>query len=256
MENLSNSWICRFNLLAALSLFLAFQATAQITDAAERIDAIESANSALEEYENFPFRNIGPTIMSGRVVDIEGNPENQNEFFVAYASGGLWYTSNNGLSFEPVFDNELSLTIGDFEVKWADPIELWVGTGEVNSSRSSYAGTGMYYSNDTGRYWDWIGLAESHHIGRVILDNQDQKTLYVSVLGHLYTHNSERGVYKSTDNGDNWDLVLFMNDSTGSAEILQTETGDLYASMWERTRKAWNFDGEGEGSSVGGQGPM
>ena len=250
MENLSNSWICRFNLLAALSLFLAFQATAQITDAAERIDAIESANSALEEYENFPFRNIGPTIMSGRVVDIEGNPENQNEFFVAYASGGLWYTSNNGLSFEPVFDNELSLTIGDFEVKWADPIELWVGTGEVNSSRSSYAGTGMYYSNDTGRYWDWIGLAESHHIGRVILDNQDQKTLYVSVLGHLYTHNSERGVYKSTDNGDNWDLVLFMNDSTGSAEILQTETGDLYASMWERTRKAWNFDGEGEGSSV------
>jgi len=127
---------------------------------------------------HIPSENIGPTVFSGRVSDIAVNPSNPSEFYVAYASGGLWHTNNNGTSFTPKFDHEAVMTIGDIAVDW-DTKTIWVGTGEVNSSRSSYAGVGMYKSTDAGESWIHLGLTDSHHIGRIVLHPTETNTAWV-----------------------------------------------------------------------------
>ena len=152
------------------------------------------------------FRNIGPTIMSGRVVDLDVNPDDPTEFYVAYATGGLWHTTNNGQSFFPLFDKEEVLFIGDIAVNWRSSKDssnriIWVGTGEVNSSRSSYAGIGVYKSVNGGATWVYVGLPESHHIGKIQLHPTDKNTVWVAALGHLFSPNKERGVFKTTDGG-------------------------------------------------------
>ncbi len=199
------------------------------------------------------FRNIGPTVMSGRVVDVEANPDDPTEFYVAYASGGLWHTINNGLSFKPVFDSSDVLIIGDFAVNWKSKTRtIWLGTGEVNSSRSSYAGTGMYKTIDGGKTWKYLGLPESHHIGKVQLHPTNENIAWVAVLGHLYTNNAERGVYKTEDGGSSWKHQLFVNDSTGCVDmdINPQNPNELYAAMWQKTRKAWKFVESGEASAI------
>jgi photosystem II stability/assembly factor-like uncharacterized protein len=202
-------------------------------------------------YSNYPVENIGPTIMSGRVSDIEVNPENPFEFYVAYASGGLWYTNNNGTSFSPVFDQESVITIGDFDVDWANN-HIYLGTGEVNSSRSSYAGNGMYKSINGGKTWSHIGLPESHHIGRVVVDASDVNTIWVAALGHLYSPNTERGIYMTTDGGKTWNQTLYINENTGAIDLVQDQLHPnvLYAAVWHRERRAWNFVESGEGSGI------
>lgn len=217
----------------------------------ERINDFERLKSSSSPFHDLEFRNIGPTIMSGRIADIDVNPAKTSEFYVAYASGGVWYSNNNGQSFKPVFDHEASITIGDIAVNWKKNI-LWVGTGEVNSSRSSYAGTGMYQSIDSGKTWQHIGLEESHHIGKIILHPSNEQIAWVAVLGHLYTNNAERGIFKTTDGGKTWKQTLTVNDSTGSPDLMMDPSNPdiLYASTWTRTRKAWQFNGCGEGSGI------
>lgn len=197
------------------------------------------------------FRNIGPSIMSGRVVDVEVNPRDPTEFYVAYATGGLWHTTNNGQSFTPVFDYEDVIGIGDIAVNWSNG-QIWVGTGEANSSRSSYAGVGIYKSIDTGRTWQYMGLPESEHIGKIITDPSNGNTVWVAATGHLYSPNKERGVYKTTDGGKTWKQVLFVNDNTGAIDmdINPKDPNELYASMWLRERRAWNFVGSGSSSAI------
>ncbi len=158
-------------------------------------------SAAKSSYSNIKATNIGPTIMSGRVVDIDVNEKAPHEFYVAYASGGLWKTINNGASFDPLFEQEIVMTIGDFDVNW-ETGEIWLGTGEVNSSRSSYSGVGVFYSADWGETWTHKGLDDSHHIGRVIIDQENPNKIYVASLGHLYSTNSERGVFVSSDKGE------------------------------------------------------
>ncbi|MBB6460611.1 WD40/YVTN/BNR-like repeat-containing protein [Flammeovirga kamogawensis] len=204
-------------------------------------------------FKNIPFRNVGPTVMSGRVTDVEGNPNNPNEFFVAYASSGLWYSNTNGIDFKPLFQNEAAMTIGDIAVDWnGDASTIWVGTGENNSSRSSYAGAGLFKSNDNGVTWVSSGLENTQHISRIILHPTHQDTLWVASIGNLYSKNSERGVYKSTDAGKTWKKTLFISDSTGVIDLIIDPQNPkvLYASTWERTRKAWNFKGSGSESGI------
>ncbi|MFK7932688.1 MAG: WD40/YVTN/BNR-like repeat-containing protein, partial [Saprospiraceae bacterium] len=132
------------------------------TPATDRIASMDKRTAATERslVSSIEFRNIGPTVFSGRVSDIAVDPRDPSHFYVAYSSGGLWKTNNNGASFEPLFDHEDVMTIGDVAVNWTTD-EIWLGTGEVNSSRSSYAGVGMYYSRDKGKTWEHRGLAES-----------------------------------------------------------------------------------------------
>jgi photosystem II stability/assembly factor-like uncharacterized protein len=196
-------------------------------------------------------KSIGPTVFSCRITDLDVNPADPTEIYVAYASGGLWHTKSNGTRFEPLFDHEASMTIGDIAVNWQQNI-LWVGTGEANSSRSSYAGTGLYRSADGGKTWEHRGLPESHHISRIILHPTDANTLWVAVLGHLYSTNPERGVYKTTDGGKTWSRTLFVNDNSGAIDLAidPNNPNTLYAATWERSRKAWDFSGAGAGSGI------
>lgn len=201
--------------------------------------------------KNIEFTNIGPTIMSGRVVDLDVNPSNTNEFYVAYASGGLWYTNNNGTSFTPVMDNAPTQNIGDIAIDWQHGT-IWVGTGESNSSRSSYPGIGILKSTDKGKTWQHVGLSDSQHIGRIIINKNNPEEVVIGVLGHLYSKNKQRGVFRTTDGGKTWSNTLFINENTGIIDISPSPKNPniLFAASWERMRKAWDFDGDGSGSAI------
>ena len=209
---------------------------------------INAQNSLVK---NVPFTNIGPAIMSGRVVDIDVNPDQPTEFYVAYASGGLWYTNNNGTSFTSVADNAPTQNMGDIAVDWNNGT-IWIGTGESNSSRSSYSGIGMLKSTDKGKTWENVGLTDSHHIGRIIINKNNPEEVVVGAMGHLYSSNAERGIFKTSDGGKTWKNVLFINENTGIIDISASPTNAniLYAASWERGRKAWDFDGDGENSAI------
>lgn len=185
------------------------------------------------------------------MVDIEGNPNRPEEFYVAFASGGLWHTDNNGASFNPLFDHEAVMTIGDLAIDWARKI-IYLGTGENNSSRSSYSGCGVYKSWDLGKSWTHLGLEETQHIGKIILDPGDTNRVYVAALGHLYSENRERGVYCSSDGGKTWQKNLYINDSTGIVDMVMDpmNASVLYAASWTRTRRAWNLNESGSGSGI------
>jgi photosystem II stability/assembly factor-like uncharacterized protein len=223
------------------------------TSADERMKGVQQRKVMQQQslINNTSFRNIGPSVMSGRVVDMEVNPEDPTEFYVAYASGGLWHTTNNGISFNSIFDTEDIMTIGDIAMDWKSRT-LWVGTGEVNSSRSSYAGIGVYKSNNNGKSWEYLGLPESHHIGEIKLHPTDVNTAWVAVLGHLYSPNKERGVYKTTDGGKNWKQTLYVDNNTGAVDIdiNPKNPNELFAAMWYRTRSASNFEEGGKTSGI------
>ena len=198
-----------------------------------------------------PFTNIGPSIMSGRVADVAVDPRDPTHFYVGYASGGLWETTDNGSTYTPLFDQQPVMTVGDLDVHWESGT-IYVGTGEVNSSRSSYAGDGVYRSTDGGRTWSHLGLEETHHIGRMIVDQEDRNKVWVAALGHLYGPNPERGVYRTTDGGETWNKTLFVNDSTGAVDLIRDPQNpdELFAATWQRERKAWNFVESGPGSAI------
>ena len=139
-------------------------------------------------FKNLYFRSVGPLVMSGRVVDVEPSPKDPYTFYVAYATGGLWKTVNNGLRFKSIFEGQNAVTIGDFAIDPNNPDIIWVGTGEQNSSRSSYAGTGIYKTIDGGKTWKCMGLEDTHHIGRVLIDPKNSNIVFVAapMLSVLY----------------------------------------------------------------------
>lgn len=242
-----------FFVFTLLSVTILSNAQVRVTSGADRLKGLQQ-RQVLEKkatINHIPFRNIGPSVMSGRVVDVEVNNDDPTEFYVAYASGGLWHTTNNGQSFRSLFDSADVLTIGDIAVNWANRT-IWVGTGEVNSSRSSYAGIGVYKSSDNGKSWQYVGLPESHHIGKIQLHPTDHNTAWVAVLGHLYSPNKERGVYKTIDGGATWTQTLFVDDNTGVVEmdINPQNPNELYAAAWYRTRRAWEFEESGKSSGI------
>jgi photosystem II stability/assembly factor-like uncharacterized protein len=156
----------------------------------------------------FKFRAIGPTRQSGRFVDFAVPAKEPHTIYAATGSGGLWKSVNNGISWEPIFDDQPVISIGDIAVADTDPKVVWVGTGEHTSSRSTYWGDGVYKSVDAGKTWTNMGLKDSHHIGRIIIDPANANIVYVAALGHLYTPNDERGVYKTLDGGKTWTKSL------------------------------------------------
>ncbi len=223
------------------------------TTAEERIDSYQKKKSQDSHpiLGQIAFRSAGPTVFSGRVSDIDVSPNDPSHFYVAYASGGLWKTENNGTSFKPIFDREIVMSIGDIAVDWTNEV-IWVGTGEVNSSRSSYSGAGIFKSTDGGNSWSHFGLAETHHIGRIILHPTDSNIAWVAALGHLYSANEERGIFKTTDGGNSWQQTLYVNENCGAVDLIinPTNPNELFAATWHRERRAWDFVEGGSGSGI------
>jgi photosystem II stability/assembly factor-like uncharacterized protein len=201
--------------------------------------------------KNIAFRNVGPTVMSGRVTDLEVDPADPTHFYVAYASGGLWETKNNGTSYEPLFDNEIVMSIGDIAVNWKTKT-IYVGTGENNSSRSSYSGVGLFKSTDNGKSWSHLGLSGTQHIGRIVLHPSNDRIIWVAAMGNLYSSNPDRGVYKTNNGGHTWSKTFFLNEYTGAIDLVidPAKPDRLLVSMWQRDRKAWNFNGSGQNGGI------
>jgi photosystem II stability/assembly factor-like uncharacterized protein len=204
--------------------------------------------------EPFKFRFIGPANPSGRVTAI-AVPETpgRKTIYVGLASGGLWKTTNAGTTWKPVFDDQGTSTIGDVAVAPYDPKEIWVGTGERNSLRSNAWGDGVYKSTDGGKTWKNVGLKQTREIGRIAIHPTDSGTVYIAALGHLWGPNPERGIYKTTDGGETWERILFVDDTTGFVDLKMDPSNPdvLYAAAWHRLR--WGggrMEGAGAGSGI------
>ncbi|HEY5499310.1 MAG TPA: hypothetical protein VIK20_02875, partial [Bacteroidales bacterium] len=204
----------------------------------------------------FEFRNLG-AYRAGAWVSAIAVPENPGEkykytFFLAGRNGGVWKTLNNGTTFYPVFDKYGVTTIGAIAVAPSNPDVVWVGTGESYNARSSFAGNGIYKSMDGGETFTNMGLKDSHHIAKIIVDPKNADIVYVASMGHLYSTNAERGVFKTTDGGKTWEKVLYIDDKTGVIDIIMDPSNPmiLYASAYEKTRYPWHFEAGGKGSAV------
>ncbi len=205
-----------------------------------------------DKFKNLEFREIGPATMGGRIDDfavVEGNP---NIVYVGTASGGVWKTTNNGTTWEPIFDKEGVSTIGDIAIAPSDPSIVWVGTGEPNNRQSSSWGDGAYKSLDGGKTWKKMGLQATRHIGRIVIHPKNPDVVYVAALGHLWGANPDRGVYKTADGGKTWSQALKINDDTGVSDIaMDPESPDtLYAAAYERRRTPFGFNGGGPDSAI------
>jgi photosystem II stability/assembly factor-like uncharacterized protein len=193
-------------------------------------------------FKDLKWRAVGPELQGGRIEAIACHPDEPYTLYVGAGSGNLWKSVNNGTTWKPIFENESTFTIGSIAIAPTDPNIVWVGTGEILMARSSYAGTGIFKSTDAGLTWTNMGLHDSHHIPRVIVDPKDPNVVYVAALGHNYGYNEERGVFKTTDGGYTWDKKLFISDKVGIIELIMdpSDNQTLYAAAWERDRKAWN----------------
>ncbi len=219
---------------------------------AASITALAQAKVDETVLRNLQWRSIGPSIMGGRIDDIAVVESNPNIFYVGAATGGVWKTTNNGTTFEPVFDEQGSTSIGDIAIAPSDPNIAWVGTGEPNNRQSSSWGDGIYRSLDGGQTWKNMGLTDSRHIGRVQIDPHNPDVVYVAAVGHLWGPNKERGVYKTTDGGKTWTNVLFINEDTGVIDLAMDPQSPmtLYAAAYQRRRAPFGFNGGGPGSAI------
>src|SRR5688500_1917769 len=211
------------------------------------------APPSTDPFAGLQFRNIGPASMGGRVDDLAVLESNPAVFYVGTATGGLWKTMNNGTSWEVLFDDlEDAVSIGDIAIAPNDANTVWVGTGENNNRQSGSWGNGIYKSIDGGQTFKHMGLRDSKHIARIIVDPIDHDVVYVAALGSLWGPGKERGVYKTTDGGLTWTNVLFVNDDTGATELVQDPSNNkvLYAATYQRRRATWGFNGGGPGSAI------
>jgi photosystem II stability/assembly factor-like uncharacterized protein len=203
-------------------------------------------------FDSLHFRSIGPAATGGRIHDIEVDPKDPSTIYVASASGGIWKTVNKGTFWTPIFEGIPDNTFGDLAICDADSRVLWAGTGEQNNRQSSSWGGGMYRSTDAGRMWTHVGLTSTASIGRVRAHPTDCNTAYVAAVGNLWRATSDRGVYKTTDGGQSWSKVLFIDSLTGATDIAMDPRAPntLYAATYQRLRSAFGFNGGGPGSAI------
>ena len=198
------------------------------------------------------FRSVGPALTSGRISDFAVHPNNRSVYYVAVSSGGVWKTENAGTTYEPVFDGEGSYSIGCVTIDPNNPNVIWVGTGENNNQRSVAYGDGVYKSEDGGSSWKNMGLKNSEHIGKVIVDPRDSRVVYVAAIGPLWSEGGDRGVYKTTDGGQTWEAVLTIDEHTGVNDLVMDPRNPdvLYASAHQRRRHVFTYVSGGPGSGI------
>ena len=208
---------------------------------------------SVEDFVNqLEWRNIGPANMGGRINDFAVVEADPNIVFAATASAGVWRTTNNGVTWEPVFDEQPVSSIGDIAVASSDPSIVWVGSGESNNRQSSSWGNGVYKSTDGGDSWTNVGLEDTLHIGRIVIHPTNPEVVYVAATGHLWGPNDDRGLYKTTDGGQTWTNTLFIDRDTGMTDVAMdpVSPGTLYAASYQRRRTAFGFSGGGPGSGI------
>jgi len=194
-------------------------------------------------FNGLKFRSIGPAVTSGRLIDVAVNPENIHEFYIAAAGGNVWKTSNSGTTWNPIFDNYGSYSIGCVTIDPNNSHVVYVGTGENNSQRSVSWGDGIYRSEDGGKSFKNIGLKKSEHIAKILIDPRDSKVIYVAAQGPLWGPGGNRGLYKSTDYGATWDSVLYISENTGVTDLVMDprDPDVLYAASYQRRRHVWTL---------------
>lgn len=239
-----------FKHLACLSSALVLASL--IAAAAPPADAAAAFPLKSETFEGLAWRSIGPALMSGRVIDLAVDPRNKARYFVAVASGGVWKTINSGTTFTPVFDKEGSFSIGCVALDPQNPHVVWVGTGENNSQRSVAFGDGVYRSDDGGNSWKNLGLKNSEHIGKVVVDPRDSNTVYVAAQGPLWNPGGDRGLYKTEDGGKTWQAVLTIGENTGVSDLVYDPRNPdvLLASAYQRRRHVWTLINGGPESAL------
>ncbi|HEX2831535.1 MAG TPA: glycosyl hydrolase [Thermoanaerobaculia bacterium] len=212
---------------------------------------------AKEKYDSSTFsglelRNIGPALVSGRVIDVAVDPRNHSTWYVAVAAGGVWKTVNAGTTFTPVFDSQASYSIGCVTIDPNDSLTLWVGSGENNSQRSVSWGDGVYKSVDGGKSWKNVGLKTSEHIGKIVVDPRDSNVVYVAAQGPLWNPGGERGLYKTTDGGKSWKPSLTISENTGVTDVVLDPSNPdiLYAAAYQRRRHVYTLINGGPESAL------
>ncbi|MBX3174851.1 MAG: hypothetical protein KF709_10600 [Gemmatimonadaceae bacterium] len=202
--------------------------------------------------ESLPMRSVGPALMGGRIADIAVHPGDLRTWYIAVGSGGVWKTTNSGVTFTPVFDRQASYSIGTLAIDPSNPRTVWVGTGENVSGRHVGWGDGVYRSRDGGASWQKMGLGNSQHIGRILVDPRDGNTVLVASEGPLWSAGGERGVYRSTDGGATWSATLQIDENTGvtDLEFDPANPDVVYAAAYQRRRHVWGFLAGGTGSGI------
>lgn len=239
-------------LLAALSLVVGSALSPQFAAGQNGgSDPVRTTDLSPEMIAALQWRPIGPAVMGGRIADIAA--VDGDTFFVGAATGNLWKTTNRGTTWTTLFDERDDVnSIGDVTVAPSNPNIVWIGTGEANNRQSSPWGAGVYHSDDGGESWEHKGLTESRHIGRIAIHPNDPDTLYVAAVGNLWAAGEERGIYRSTDGGDSWERVLYIDENTGAIDLIMhpSDPKTLIAGMYQRRRSACCFVGGGPGSGL------
>src|SRR5688572_18413536 len=233
-----------FVVTCALLAFAGALTAGQGQSGADRLNA--------DVFASLTVRNIGPTLVTGRVQDIEIDPKNGNTWYIATAFGGLWKTTNRGVTFQELFPKPGSGAIDGFNlccvvVDPKDSNVVWLGTGENASQRSAHFGTGLYKSVDAGMSWKRVGLENSEHIGKILIDPRNSNTVYVASQGPLFSAGGDRGVFKTTDGGATWTRSLFVSDDTGISDIVfDPKNPDIiFAGSYQRRRHTGQMIGGG-----------
>ncbi|RYY63480.1 MAG: hypothetical protein EOO12_12200, partial [Chitinophagaceae bacterium] len=214
--------------------------------------AATAQKATLTQFKSWKPRNIGPSSMSGRVTCIDVVNSNQDTWYIGAASGGVWKTTNAGGSWMPLFDEQPNLNIGSVAIQQSNPNVVWVGTGEGNPRNSISIGEGIYKTLDGGRSWKRMGLEKTRNIHRILIDPTNPDVVYAGVIGNPYAEHPERGVYKTTDGGATWQLILHTNDTSGVGDMVMdpSNPNKIIVNMWQHRRTPWSFKSGGPGSGL------
>jgi photosystem II stability/assembly factor-like uncharacterized protein len=212
----------------------------------------QSADRVSPLYEDLNWRSIGPAVMGGRTVDIDVVEKQPWIIYAAIGPSGVWKTKNNGITWMPVFHKENSVSVGDVTIAQSHPDIIWVGTGESTCRNSVTIGDGVYKSIDSGKTWENMGLENTRHISRIVINPGDPHIVYVAAMGHLWGPNEERGIYKTIDGGKTWTKILYVDEDTGFADLAMdpSDSLTLYAAAYEYRRTPYHFSSGGKGSGL------
>src|SRR2546425_925915 len=215
-------------------------------------DATAAVPQGADSLSSLKFRNLGPSVGGGRVTAVAGIPGDPNTYYVGAAAGGVWKTTDGGNSWDAVFADQPTASIGAVALAPSNPNLVWVGSGEANPRNDLVDGRGVFFSPDAGKTWQFKGLSDVGQISRIVVDPTNPDIVLVAAIGHAWAPNPERGVFRTADGGKTWQKVLFANDTTGVSDLVMVPGNPrvLFAGMWQAGRHPWELVSGGPGSGI------